>query len=77
MTKDEETSDCPLLTPSPPPDGVPNSLDGGHMYDPHSDSPTPLDQTLGNIISGDGLAFLNLVNSSCKPLHDGKYNFSL
>ncbi|XP_001604982.1 neutral and basic amino acid transport protein rBAT [Nasonia vitripennis] len=76
--QDEETSDCPLLTPSPPPEPSSNNpLDGGGGgviatgFKPHGEPPTTLDQTLcNNINSEDGLAFLNIVNSSCKQLND-------
>ncbi|XP_011500070.1 PREDICTED: neutral and basic amino acid transport protein rBAT-like [Ceratosolen solmsi marchali] len=68
--QDEETSDCPLLTPSPPPDQAQNSLDNPTTFIRRNDSSTLLDQTLNNINSEDGLTFLNIVNSSCKPMHD-------
>lgn len=73
--KDEEASDCPLLTPSPPPiqtDKTPqltpifNALEGASL----EMMSTP---TLENINTEDGLNFMNIVNSSSKPLNDGMF----
>ncbi|XP_072760588.1 uncharacterized protein [Anoplolepis gracilipes] len=70
--QDEEASDCPLLTPSPPPiqtDKTPqltpifNALEGASL----ETIPTP---TLENINTEDGLNYMNIVNSSSKPLND-------
>ncbi|XP_071558731.1 alpha-amylase 3 isoform X2 [Temnothorax nylanderi] len=69
--QDEEASDCPLLTPSPPPtqtDGtlqtpIFNALEGA----PLEMIPT---RTLENINTEDGFNFMNIVNSSSKPLND-------
>lgn len=71
--QDEEASDCPLLTPSPP--GVPASsaLESGAIFvslegNPVESIPPP---TLDNINKEDGLnEFMNIVNSSSKVLHD-------
>ncbi|XP_015182868.1 PREDICTED: maltase A2-like isoform X1 [Polistes dominula] len=73
--QDEEASDCPLLTPSPPPPAVQinNSLESAPIYRPLEGVPLEMitTPTLENINEEDGLnAFMNLVNSSCKPLHD-------
>lgn len=71
--QDEEASDCPLLTPSPPPTQTNNPLERGPIYNPVQGAametiPTP---TLENINAEDGLnAFMNIVNSSSKPLND-------
>lgn len=73
ISQDEEASDCPLLTPSPPPIQTNNSLESGSIYNavqgaPLETVPTP---TLENINTEDGLnAFMNIVNSSSKPLND-------
>ncbi|KMQ89777.1 neutral and basic amino acid transport protein rbat-like isoform x2 protein [Lasius niger] len=70
--QDEEASDCPLLTPSPPPiqtDKTPqltpifNTLEGASLE--MISAPT-----LENINTEDGLNFMNIVNSSSKPLND-------
>ncbi|XP_023248133.1 neutral and basic amino acid transport protein rBAT-like [Copidosoma floridanum] len=66
--QDEETSDCPLLTPSPPVKLVQSTLDDRSAFMARAD--TPLDEPLNNINSEDGLAFLNIVNSSCKGMDD-------
>ncbi|XP_014612260.1 PREDICTED: maltase A2-like isoform X1 [Polistes canadensis] len=72
--QDEEASDCPLLTPSPPPAvQINNSLESAPIYRPLEGVPLEMitTPTLENINEEDGLnAFMNLVNSSCKPLHD-------
>ncbi|XP_058809476.1 neutral and basic amino acid transport protein rBAT-like [Phymastichus coffea] len=65
IQQDEVSSDCPLLTPSPPPH---LAADDAPTFG--VDSPAQLDRTLSNINSEDGLAFLNIVNSSCKAMHD-------
>ncbi|XP_029665745.1 maltase A2-like isoform X2 [Formica exsecta] len=70
--QDEEASDCPLLTPSPPPiqmDKTPqltpifNALESASLE--MISAPT-----LENINTEDGLNFMNIVNSSSKPLND-------
>ncbi|XP_043682385.1 maltase A2-like isoform X1 [Vespula pensylvanica] len=72
--QDEEASDCPLLTPSPPPAvQINNSLESAPIYRPLEGAPLEMitTPTLENINEEDGLnAFMNLVNSSSKPLHD-------
>ncbi|XP_014488636.1 PREDICTED: probable maltase [Dinoponera quadriceps] len=71
--QDEEASDCPLLTPSPPPTQTDKTLQSTPIFNamegtPLEMIPTP---TLENINTEDGLnAFMNIVNSSSKPLHD-------
>ncbi|XP_011137836.1 maltase A2 isoform X2 [Harpegnathos saltator] len=71
--QDEEASDCPLLTPSPPPIQTDKSLQSTPIFNalegtPLEMIPTP---TLENINTEDGLnAFMNIVNSSSKPLND-------
>ncbi|KAM0735257.1 Alpha-amylase 3 [Formica fusca] len=70
--QDEEASDCPLLTPSPPPiqmDKTPqltpifNALESASLEMISA-------STLENINTEDGLNFMNIVNSSSKPLND-------
>lgn len=73
--QDEEASDCPLLTPSPPPTQTDEALQSTPIFNalqgtPLEMIPTP---TLENINTEDGLNFMNIVNSSSKPLHDGMY----
>ncbi|KAJ8669834.1 hypothetical protein QAD02_001093 [Eretmocerus hayati] len=68
--QDGETSDCPLLTPSPPPDDNVNPLSRVPGFDNHDDMSSQMDQNIDNINSEDGLAFLNIVNRSLKPMHD-------
>lgn len=74
--QDEEASDCPLLTPSPPPAvQINNSLESAPIYRPLEGAPLEMitTPTLENINEEDGLnAFMNVVNSSSKPLHDGR-----
>ncbi|XP_012538816.1 maltase A2 [Monomorium pharaonis] len=70
--QDEEASDCPLLTPSPPPTQTDEALQSTPIFNtlegaPLEMIPTP---TLENINTEDGLNFMNIVNSSSKPLHD-------
>ncbi|XP_018345141.1 PREDICTED: maltase A2-like isoform X1 [Trachymyrmex septentrionalis] len=70
--QDEEASDCPLLTPSPPPTQTNETLQSTPIFNalegtPLEMIPTP---TLGNINTEDGLNFMNIVNSSSKPLND-------
>ncbi|XP_011164277.1 maltase A2 isoform X2 [Solenopsis invicta] len=70
--QDEEASDCPLLTPSPPPTQTDETLQSTPIFNalegaPLEMIPTP---TLENINTEDGLNFMNIVNSSSKPLHD-------
>ncbi|XP_011696219.1 PREDICTED: neutral and basic amino acid transport protein rBAT-like isoform X1 [Wasmannia auropunctata] len=70
--QDEEASDCPLLTPSPPPTQTDEALQSPPIFNalegaPLEIIPTP---TLENINTEDGLNFMNIVNSSSKPLND-------
>ncbi|XP_012054166.1 PREDICTED: neutral and basic amino acid transport protein rBAT-like [Atta cephalotes] len=70
--QDEEASDCPLLTPSPPPTQTNETLQSTPIFNalegtPLEMIPTP---TLENINTEDGLNFMNIVNSSSKPLND-------
>ncbi|XP_032671388.1 maltase A2-like isoform X3 [Odontomachus brunneus] len=71
--QDEEASDCPLLTPSPPPTQTDKALQTTPIFNalegtPLEMIPTP---TLENINTEDGFnAFMNIVNSSSKPMHD-------
>ncbi|KAL6257270.1 hypothetical protein P5V15_012197 [Pogonomyrmex californicus] len=70
--QDEEASDCPLLTPSPPPIQTDETLQSTPIFNalegaPLEMIPTP---TLENINTEDGLNFMNIVNSSSKPLND-------
>ncbi|XP_077255729.1 alpha-amylase 3 isoform X2 [Temnothorax americanus] len=70
--QDEEASDCPLLTPSPPPTQTDGTLQSTPIFNalegaPLEMIPTP---TLENINTEDGLNFMNIVNSSSKPLND-------
>ncbi|XP_020287809.1 maltase A2-like isoform X2 [Pseudomyrmex gracilis] len=66
--QDEEASDCPLLTPSPPPtQSAKTPPIFNTLEEAPSEIPTP---TLENINTEDGLSFMNIVNSSSKPLHD-------
>ncbi|XP_051175305.1 neutral and basic amino acid transport protein rBAT-like isoform X2 [Leptopilina boulardi] len=70
--QDEETSDCPLLTPSPPICVVRKIPEMIPVFK-HIESPLeiPASPTSENINSEDGLnVFMNIVNSSSKPLHD-------
>ncbi|XP_066591158.1 maltase A2-like isoform X2 [Prorops nasuta] len=71
--QDEEASDCPLLTPSPTKTNTHNPMDTTPAFHPlegdlEMEPPSP---TLDNINAEDGLnAFMNIVNSSSKPLND-------
>ncbi|KAG5316769.1 MAL2 Maltase, partial [Acromyrmex insinuator] len=70
--QDEEASDCPLLTPSPPPTQTNETLQSTPIFNalegtPLEMIPTPM---LENINTEDGLNFMNIVNSSSKPLND-------
>nr|XP_012224804.1 PREDICTED: maltase A2-like isoform X1 [Linepithema humile] len=70
--QDEEASDCPLLTPSPPPIQTDKTLQSAPIFNTLEGAsletiPTP---TLENINTEDGLNFMNIVNSSSKPLND-------
>lgn len=71
-TQDEETSDCPLLTPSPPTRLINNPLNMFHPLENNLEMTT--NPTMENINTDDGLnAFMNILNSSSKPLQDGKF----
>ncbi|XP_012254372.2 neutral and basic amino acid transport protein rBAT-like isoform X2 [Athalia rosae] len=75
LTQDEETSDCPLLTPSPPPGQMFQPLENAPMFNPLEGAPLEMGpaQTLGNFITEDGLnGYINMValNSSSKPIND-------
>ncbi|CAK9810343.1 malL [Anthophora quadrimaculata] len=71
--QDEEASDCPLLTPSPPTTQANNALESGAIFvslegNPVESIPPP---TLENINKEDGLnEFMSIVNSSCRTLND-------
>ncbi|KAG5346268.1 MAL2 Maltase, partial [Acromyrmex charruanus] len=69
--QDEEASDCPLLTPSPPPTQTNETLQSTPIFNALEGTPleipTPM---LENINTEDGLNFMNIVNSSSKPLND-------
>ncbi|XP_076230879.1 alpha-amylase 3 isoform X2 [Calliopsis andreniformis] len=70
--QDEEASDCPLLTPSPPINRTDNALESGAIFvslegNPVETIPPPI---LENINKEDGLEFMNIVNSSSKVLND-------
>ncbi|XP_070519930.1 alpha-amylase 3 isoform X2 [Cardiocondyla obscurior] len=70
--QDEEASDCPLLTPSPPPTQTDEALQSTPIFNalegaPLEMIPAPM---LENINTEDGLNFMNIVNSSSKPLND-------
>lgn len=74
--QDEEASDCPLLTPSPPTTQVNNALESSAIFvslegNPVESIPPP---TLENINKEDGLnEFMNIVNSSSRTLNDGRF----
>ncbi|XP_015608416.1 neutral and basic amino acid transport protein rBAT isoform X2 [Cephus cinctus] len=71
--QDEEASDCPLLTPSPPPEQMHKPLETAAIFNPLEDTPLEMTPTeaLENINSEDGLnAYMNIVNSCSKPLND-------
>ncbi|KAL7286491.1 hypothetical protein TKK_0019228 [Trichogramma kaykai] len=70
--QEEERSDYPLLVQKAQlkhhiRHKLSDALDNNksQMYEVHA-----ADDTMANINTEDGLAFLNIVNSSCKPLHD-------
>ncbi|XP_046141397.1 neutral and basic amino acid transport protein rBAT-like isoform X2 [Osmia bicornis bicornis] len=71
--QDEEASDCPLLTPSPPGAEPSSGLESGAIFvslegNPVESIPPP---TLENINKEDGLnEFMNIVNSSSRVLND-------
>ncbi|XP_017797487.1 PREDICTED: neutral and basic amino acid transport protein rBAT-like isoform X2 [Habropoda laboriosa] len=71
--QDEEASDCPLLTPSPPTTQANNALESGAIFvslegNPVESIPPP---TLENINKEDGLnEFMSIVNSSSRTLND-------
>ncbi|KAK1128364.1 hypothetical protein K0M31_002828 [Melipona bicolor] len=71
--QDEEASDCPLLTPSPPATQPNNALEDDKIFvsaegNPVESIPPP---TLENINKEDGLnEFMNIVNSSSRTLND-------
>ncbi|XP_015117548.1 neutral and basic amino acid transport protein rBAT isoform X2 [Diachasma alloeum] len=67
--QDEEASDCPLLTPSPPLGTTPDPLETPTMFNPLEDTPLEMTPTptLDNLNSEEGLkAFIDIVNSSNK-----------
>ena len=73
--KDEDASDCPLLTPSPH-NQTPDPMERGPMFNPLQDTPLEMTPTptLDNINCEDGLkAFMNIVNSSSKMMNDGEF----
>ncbi|XP_076665483.1 maltase A2 isoform X1 [Andrena cerasifolii] len=70
--QDEEASDCPLLTPSPPTIRTDDALESGAIFvslegNPVESIPPP---TLENINREDGLEFMSILNSSSKVLND-------
>ncbi|EZA47171.1 hypothetical protein DMN91_000310 [Ooceraea biroi] len=72
--QDEEASDCPLLTPSPPLIQTEKSLQSVPLFNALEGVRDPLEMidtpTLENINTEDGLNYMNIVNSSSKPLND-------
>lgn len=75
LAQDEETSDCPLLTPSPPPGQMFKPLENPPMFNPLEGNPleTIPAQTLGNFNPENGLnGYMNMVtlNSCSKPIND-------
>ncbi|XP_011309822.1 neutral and basic amino acid transport protein rBAT isoform X2 [Fopius arisanus] len=67
--QDEEASDCPLLTPSPPLGNTPDPLETPTMFNPLEETPLEITPTptLDNLNSEDGLkAFIDIVNSNNK-----------
>ncbi|XP_018396316.1 PREDICTED: maltase A2-like [Cyphomyrmex costatus] len=69
--QDEEASDCPLLTPSPPPTQTDETLQSTPIFNALEGTPLEMiPPTLENINTEDGLNFMNIVNSSSKPLND-------
>ncbi|XP_006608788.1 maltase A2-like isoform X3 [Apis dorsata] len=71
--QDEEASDCPLLTPSPPTTQVNNALESSAIFVSLEGNPVESisPPTLENINKEDGLnEFMNIVNSSSRTLND-------
>ncbi|XP_043252757.1 maltase A2-like isoform X1 [Colletes gigas] len=69
--QDEEASDCPLLTPSPPLIRSDDTLESGAIYVSLEGNPVESIPPLENINKEDGLSeFMNIVNSSSKALND-------
>ncbi|CAD1471552.1 unnamed protein product [Heterotrigona itama] len=71
--QDEEASDCPLLTPSPPATQPNNALEDDKIFVSAEGNPVESIQppTLENINKEDGLnEFMNIVNSSSRTLND-------
>ncbi|XP_076181656.1 alpha-amylase 3 isoform X2 [Ptiloglossa arizonensis] len=69
--QDEEASDCPLLTPSPPLIRTDDALESGTIYVSLEGNPVESIPPLENINKEDGLnEFMNIVNSSSKALND-------
>ncbi|XP_011871329.1 PREDICTED: maltase A2-like isoform X2 [Vollenhovia emeryi] len=70
--QDEEASDCPLLTPSPPPIQTDETLQSTPVFNALEGAPLEMisTSTLENINTEDGFNFMNIVNSSSKPLND-------
>lgn len=74
--QDEEASDCPLLTPSPPTTQVNNALESSAIFVSLEGNPVESisPPTLENINKEDGLnEFMNIVNSSSRTLNDGRF----
>ncbi|KAL6438760.1 hypothetical protein ACFW04_004632 [Cataglyphis niger] len=70
--QDEEASDCPLLTPSPPPIQTEKTPQLTPIFNALENASLEMISapTLENINTEDGLNFMNIVNSSSKPLND-------
>ncbi|XP_017761742.1 PREDICTED: neutral and basic amino acid transport protein rBAT-like isoform X2 [Eufriesea mexicana] len=71
--QDEEASDCPLLTPSPPATQTNNGLESSAIFVSLEGNPVESisPPTLENINKEDGLnEFMNIVNSSSRTLND-------
>ncbi|XP_029169025.1 maltase A2-like isoform X2 [Nylanderia fulva] len=69
--QDEEASDCPLLTPSPPPIQTDKTPQLTPIFNTLEDASLEISTPrLENINTEDGLNFMNIVNSSSKPLND-------
>ncbi|XP_070168495.1 alpha-amylase 3 isoform X2 [Polyergus mexicanus] len=70
--QDEEASDCPLLTPSPPPTQMDKTPQLTPIFNALESASLEMISvpTLENINTEDGLNFMNIVNSSSKPLND-------
>lgn len=80
VQQDEETSDCPLLTPSPPPGQMFQPLENAPIFNPLDGKPLDMipAQTLDNFNSEIGFdGYMNMVtlNSSSKPINDGECPF--